>query len=373
MIRPQLKIILNDLQKKRVLLVGPRQAGKTTLAKQVAKFYRNPIYLNYDQIRDHEIIQNQAWLPTADLLILDELHKMPSWKNYLKGLFDTRPNTLHLLITGSARLNTYDQVGDSLAGRYFRHRLLPLSLAELSQADVAADIDQLMKRGSFPEPFFAPSQLDADRWRAQYINSLLSTDIFEVDSIQNIKAFRTLFEMLRHRVGSTVSYQALSQDLAISPSTVKKYIDILEAVYVIFTVSPYHHNIARSLLKEPKIYFFDPALVESGEGATLENLVALSLLKSIYAGNDQLAEERKLQYLRTKEGHEVDFAISNKKAIEQIIEVKLSDTDIHKSLSYFKAKYQFNSIQLVRHITQEYQHKDIQILSLERYLKNLFI
>lgn len=102
-----------------VLLVGPRQAGKTTLAKQVAQSYQQPVYLNYDQMRDREIIQQQAWLPSADLLILDELHKMPAWKNFLKGVYDTRPAHQHLLIIGSARLNVYDHVGDSLAGRYF--------------------------------------------------------------------------------------------------------------------------------------------------------------------------------------------------------------------------------------------------------------
>lgn len=230
----------------------------------------------------------------------------------------------------------------------------------------------MLSRGGFPEPFFAESTLEADRWRAQYINSILSSDIFDVDNVRNIKAFRTLFEMLRHRVGSPISFQSLATDLGISPSTVKKYIEVLEAVYVIFIITPYHHNIARSLLKEPKIYFFDPLLVESSEGARLENLVAVSLLKSIYAENDQLAQEKKLYYLRTKEGHEVDFAIANKNKIEDIIEVKQSDSSLHKPLLYFKEKYHFNSLQLVRY-TKEYHTQGINILSLERYLSGLFL
>ena len=128
MIRAQKNIILNDLEKKIVLLVGPRQSGKTWLAKDIAKSFKNSLYLNYDQIKDRKIIHDQSWLDNTDLLIFDELHKMDDWKNYIKGVFDTQPESMSILVTGSARLDIYDHVGDSLAGRYFRHRLLPLSL-----------------------------------------------------------------------------------------------------------------------------------------------------------------------------------------------------------------------------------------------------
>ena len=105
------------------------------------------------------------------------------------------------------------------------------------------------------------------------MNSLLSTDIFEIDTIHNLKGMRLVFDLLRSRVGSPVSYQSLAEDVGISPMTVKRYIQILEAIFVIFVVTPYTRNIARSLLKEPKIYFFDTALVQGDEGAILENLV----------------------------------------------------------------------------------------------------
>lgn len=373
MIRPQLNIIRNDLKKKMVLLVGPRQAGKTTLAKALMDYYEYPLYLNYDHIQDRVIIQEQKWIPKTDLIILDELHKMSDWKNYLKGLYDTKPAHQHLLVTGSARLDIYDQIGDSLAGRYFRHRLLPLSLAELKQSKSLVDFNRLLERGGFPEPYFSDTSLDAKRWRVQYINSLLSTDIFEIDNIQNVKAFRTVFELLRHRVGSPVSYQSLAEDTAVSPTTIKKYIDILVAVYVVFIVTPYSKNIARSLLKEPKVYFFDSALIEGGSGAILENEVAVSLLKNIYARNDQLGEEDSLHYLRTKDGEEVDFAICSKNKIEKIIEVKASDASISKSLNKFKTKYALSAIQLVHHLRHEYQDNDIDVSSVVPYLEALYL
>ena len=145
MIRIQKDIIVKDLEKKIVLLVGPRQCGKTWLAKDIARSFQKSLYLNYDQINDRKIIQDQSWLPSTDLLIFDELHKMPDWKNYLKGVFDTKPNDQRILVTGSARLDIYDKLGDSLAGRYFRHRLLPVSLAELKQASEPVNIDKILE------------------------------------------------------------------------------------------------------------------------------------------------------------------------------------------------------------------------------------
>lgn len=371
MIREQKEIILGDLKKKIVLLVGPRQSGKTWLAKDIAKEFSSSIYLNYDNEKDRDIIKMQSWLSTTDLLILDELHKMPNWKNYLKGIFDTKPDSLSILVTGSARLDVYDHIGDSLAGRYFRHRLLPISLEELSKSSERVNIDKLLERGGFPEPYFAENVTEANRWRMQYINSLLSIDAFEIDSIHNMKAMRLIFELLRNRVGSPISMQSLSEDAAISPTTVKKYIQILEALFIVFIVTPYSKNIARSLLKEPKIYFFDSALVQGDNGAKFENLVAISLLKEIYNKVDQEAKDYSLQYLRTKDGDEVDFAIVNQDKVELIIEAKFSDYAVSKSLYKFHKKYNYPSLQLVKSIRNEYQNDGISILNAEKYLTNL--
>jgi predicted AAA+ superfamily ATPase len=371
--RAQKTKILQDLEKKMVLLSGPRQAGKTWLAKNIAREFRNSIYLNYDQILDREIMLSQSWLPNTDILVLDELHKMKNWKNYLKGVYDTKPSSMKILVTGSARLDIYDQLGDSLAGRYFRQRLLPLSLAELSQVGEKTDIDRLIERGGFPEPYLAENVIEANRWRQLYVNSILSTDVFEFDKIQNIKGMQLLFTMLRTRVGSPISYQSLAEDLALSPTTIKKYIQILEALFVIFKITPYSRNIARSLLKEPKIYFFDTGLVQGDEGAQFENLVALSLLKDIYAKTDYFGEERSLHYLRTKDGHEVDFAIAHENAVEKIIEVKVSDHSINKSLLYFHEKYEYPAVQLVKYLRHETQHNGIQVLRAEKFLSELFL
>ncbi len=371
--RIQIPYIVKDLAKKMVLVAGPRQVGKTFIAKAVAKEFKNSLYLNYDQVTDREMMQNQSWLESTDLLILDELHKMPNWKNYLKGIYDTKLDHQSILVTGSARLDIFDKIGDSLAGRYFLHRLLPLSPSELNQLAMPVDMEGLINKSGFPEPYLVDDLIEANRWRLQYSNSMLSTDVFEFDKIQNINAIRAIFELLRAKVGSPVSYQSLAEDAAVSPNTVKKYIEILEALYIVFRVTPYHKNIARSLLKEPKIYFFDNGLVKGDEGAQLENFVAVSLLKHVYAKIDYLAENYALHYLRTKDGQEVDFALVKDGVIEQLIEVKNSSHDISKHLYDLSKKYTLPAVQIVKNLRREWMTEGIKVLKVKNYLLSLFM
>ncbi|MEI8320396.1 MAG: DUF4143 domain-containing protein [Alphaproteobacteria bacterium] len=143
-------------------------------------------------------------------------------------------------------------------------------------------------------------------------------------------------------------------------------------MFVIFIVPPYSKNIARGIQKSPKIYFFDTALV-SGEGVRFENLVAISLLKHIYGCVDVKAEEYTLNYLRTKEGAEVDFALVKKDQVEQIIEAKVSDDTVSKSLRYFHEKYEYPAVQLVQSLRHERQEQGIEILKAEKFLSQLFL
>lgn len=365
--------IFNDVMKKMVLLVGPRQAGKTWLAKSLSEHFQYPLYLNYDHVGDRQIIQQESWLESTDFLVLDEIHKMPEWKNYLKGIYDTKPENLKILITGSARLDVLRFVGDSLAGRYFLHHLLPFSPSELYQINESVNLDVLINRGGFPEAYLSDNETDVLRWRQQYINSLLSFDAQEFSEIQNIRALKLVFELLRKRVGSPISYQSIAEDVAISPHTVKRYIEILESLYIIFRITPFAKNIARSLQKEPKIYFFDTGLVQGDIGAKFENFSAMCLLKHTLVKNDVEAQEYQLHYLKTKDGMEVDFALVNNGCIESIIEAKYANEKIPSSLLYFQKKYQFSSILLVKELKREYHIDGITVCKAENYLKALFL
>ena len=199
--------IRRDLRKKMVILTGPRQIGKTWLAKSLMKEFRGAQYLNYDSHDDARIIRDQTWSLDADFLVLDEIHKMKGWKGFLKGVYDTRPEGQSLLVTGSSRLDTFRQTGESLAGRYFSYRLNPISVKELNGIVAPNEALRLLNRfGGFPEPFLSGSDSEVKRWQNQYYTDLIREDILEFSRIQEIKAIKVLLELLGNGCGILGSF-----------------------------------------------------------------------------------------------------------------------------------------------------------------------
>ena len=358
--------LLSDLGKKMVLLTGPRQVGKTTLSKHLMEEFTHPQYLNWDVIDDQRILIAQSWSHRADFLILDEIHKMADWKSYLKGVFDGRTKGQAILVTGSARMETFRQSGESLAGRYFHMRLHPFSVQEwikLTDATPDEALDRLIERGGMPEPFLADDGVDAKRWRQQYFTDLVREDVLEFSRIREIRVMRLLVELLRNRVGSPLSIASLARDLQAAPNTVAKYIEILEALYIIFLVRPYHRNVARAILKEPKIYFFDTGYVLGDKGIKWENACAAMLLKHTHFEQDILGNRTELYYLRTKDGTEIDFVLSRNSDLTHLIECKQS-ADHPSSVLIKFAKHFSNAraIQLVRELRKEEYHHPVSVL-----------
>ncbi len=344
--------IKNDLSRKIVLLTGPRQSGKTTLAQMLVQDFD---YFSYDLAEHRVALMEKSWRRDCALVIFDELHKMKNWKSWLKGIYDTRGLTPPMLVTGSARLDTARKMGDSLAGRFFQYRLHPLDLKEVKTALAPEEaFGRLLRFGGFPEPFLKGEEIFYNRWKKSHHDIILRQDLLDLESVRSIAALETLIELMRRRVGSPVSYNSLAGDLQRDPKTIKRWLDLLERMYVIFKVTPYHKNIARSLLKEPKFYFYDTGQVSSDEGSKLENLVACALLKELHFLEDTLGRSCLLHYLRDKEGREIDFLIIIDNRPVLMIEVKWAEDSLSRNFAIFSKYLPYTpGVQLVGKLDRE--------------------
>lgn len=336
------KAITEDLNKKIVLISGPRQVGKTTLAKALLanKLDTQAPYYNFDLPKDRKLIMQDQVSFDDGPLILDELHKMKQWKRWLKGHYDTRQSSHPIVVTGSARLDTFKKVGDSMAGRYFQFRLMPLDVKELVHKlnmNPGEALEKLLKLSGFPEPFLADSEKTYRRWQSSHLDIILRQDLPQTENLRSLSSIEVLIEMMTSRVGSVLSYSSLREDLQTDDKSVKRWLTALENNYVFFKLMPYASKIQRALSKAPKYYFFDFPRAES-PGARFENLVALALYKEILYRKDVEGENYSLNYLRNTNKNEVDFLICKDKKPLMMIEAKLSENNLTNSFDTFASQ-----------------------------------
>lgn len=342
--------IQQDLTQKMVFIGGPRQVGKTTLAQNLAQqHYANYIYFNWDNDWDQRRIRQQQWPNNTPLVIFDELHKYPHWKQWLKGLYDKKPEHQQYLVTGSARLNVYKKGGDSLLGRYHYWRLHPFTLDELPyNISYEQGYQRLMKLGGFPEPFLGNDARQAKRWHTQRLNKLLREDVRDLSMVHQIKLLEVYINALRERVGSSLVHSNLAQDLQISPTTSQNWLALIENLYIAFAIQPLIKNIPRAIQKPPKVYFYDNGDVIGDDSIILENLVATHLLKQLHFREDYYGERCQLHYIRDRNGREVDFATVIDGQVDALIEVKLSDESPSTGLKYYTNRLSPNrAVQIV--------------------------
>lgn len=367
--------VLEDLKRKMVFVGGPRQVGKTTLAKAIAsEAFPSARYLNWDFDEDRQDILKKKWSADNRLLVFDELHKFPRWKGWIKGIYDVSHEIHSFLITGSARLDIYRRGGDSLMGRYHYWRLHPFTLDDVPKGMSTDEaFHRLMTVGGFPEPFLDGDERAARRWRRERFDRVLREDVRDLESIRNVQLLSLFLDSLRHRVGGPITLSGLAADLQIAHKTAKSWLEVLERMYLVFIVRPHTRSLPRAVLKPPKVYFFDNGDVLGDEDARFENLVATSLLKRLHFLEDRDGYRYELRYVRDKDGREVNFAIVKEGELDELIEVKYSDETVSKSLLYYSKRLRpKKATQIVGKLKRPYDRAGVRVIDPISYFTSFF-
>jgi predicted AAA+ superfamily ATPase len=326
--------VRRDLERKMVFVAGPRQVGKTTLARSLPGAL--PGYLSWDVAEHRDRILRKE-LPASRLWVFDEIHKYRSWRGFLKGLYDGRRRGQRILVTGSARLDFYRFGGDSLQGRYHLLRLHPFSVAELRMR-TSSGLQDLLTLGGFPEPFLGGSEVEARRWSREYRSRLVREDLAGLERIQDLGNLELLALRLPALVGSPLSINALREDLRLSHKTVAGWLNALERLYAIFRLPPFGAPRIRAVKKEQKHYHLDWSIVPS-EAARFENLVSSHLLKWVHFEQDARGRDLELRYFRDTDGREVDFVVVEGRQPLLLVECKWGDAEADRSLRYLKVRF----------------------------------
>lgn len=350
--------IAEDLRSKMVFIGGPRQVGKTTFALQYlpSKSVSDPGYLNWDHLPVKQSLL-KGLLPTVPIIILDEIHKYVEWKNLVKGFFDTRKNKQNFLVTGSAKLDYFNKTGDSMHGRYHYYRLHPFSLPELSKNASLQDLEQLFTFGGFPEPLFKQSARNLRRWQNERMQRVIHDDIRELSSIRDIISLELLVAELPNRICSPLSLNNLASAVQVSQPTISNWLDMLDAMYVSFRISPFGSPKIRAIKKEQKLYLWDWSVIDN-PGARFENMVASQLLKYCHYMHDWEGYNMDLRYIRDTDSREIDFVVIKDKKPLFAVECKISDGDLSPSIKYFHQRLNITSFYQVHMGKHDYVHAE---------------
>ena len=320
MIKRQAETVLLDLAKGYPILAitGPRQAGKTTLAQST---FPDKRYVSLEDLDEREFADQDprgflARFP--DGAILDEAQRCPNLFSYLQTRVDAEKRMGLFVLTGSQQFGLMSNITQTLAGRVGLIQLLPFSLQELQATNTPiSSLDDVLWRGMYP-PIY-DRNLAPEKWFANYVMTYIERDVRQVVEVQNLSLFQRFIKMCAARVGQLINMSSLAIDCGVSHNTIRSWLSVLEAGYVVFLLQPHHQNFGKRLVKTPKLYFYDTGLaafllgirdaeqlaIHSARGSLFENLVVSELLKQRY--NQGLASN--LYFWRNNTGDEVDVVI----------------------------------------------------------------
>jgi predicted AAA+ superfamily ATPase len=313
-----------------IALIGPRQAGKTTLAKNIFTDY---LYVNLELPETRQFAKNdpKTFLLQSKKMIIDEIQNVPKLFSYIQVLVD-EDKEKKFVISGSSNFNLLKKVSQSLAGRVGLFDVLPFSLLELKDINKNNEIsDFLIKDGLFPRVVIGES--DANIWYQSYIQTYIEKDVRLLSDIELLDKFYVFIKSLSMRVGGVLNYTNISQEVGVAVNTIKKWVKILEASFIIYLLKPYTGSRKGQIIKSPKVFFCDTGLLCSLLGITdaeelrsdhnfgniFENFVIMETVKY-----NNLNNYSRLFFYRNSEGKEIDLIIENTKNLS-LIEIKTSN------------------------------------------------
>ena len=333
---------------------GPRQVGKTTSCRHVGD-----IYFDWDSRRHQRLILEgdaviaaEAGLeqlgPSMPVIVFDELHKYPHWRDFLKGFFDLNEHACRVVVTGSSRLDVYRRGGDSLMGRYFPFRMHPLSIAEIATCALPEEpiirppqeigeeaFDDLWRYGGFPEPLTTATDAFSRRWRRLRHDQLFKEDVRDMSRLQELPLVEIMGRILEERSSEQLVIANLARDVGVAPNTAKSWVDVLCSLHMGFLVRPWHVNISSALRKEPKWFLRDWSGIKDA-GQRAEPFIACHLLKAVEGWTDLGLGDFELRYIRDKQKREVDFVIIRDGTPWFLVEAKHGLQRLSPTLAFFQ-------------------------------------
>jgi predicted AAA+ superfamily ATPase len=396
-----------------VFLAGPRQVGKTRLAKNwLEKKGCSSLYFNWDDVstrkaylRDSRFFESPARsLGIRDLwIVFDEIHKRNRWRDILKGVYDILGDEFRFLVTGSARLDLFRRAGDSLVGRYNLFHMMPFNIGEIVglrkricflaekspqrllktfeeqvSSQISAPVEEayqhLWRYGPFPEPFLRQNERFSLKWHQDYLSLVIREELKDITKIVELDKVENLLFLMPTRITAPLSMANLAGELEVAHTTVKVWLEQLKRLYLLFPVSPWARKVSRGLRREKKWYFLDWYYVPE-DPARLESMVATYLYRVCLALTDMGVGKYELYYLRTLDKQEIDFIVEADRKPVLAVEVKLNNTQLSRTLQNRHKWFSEGStlgIQVVnrRETLQKYPNHSW-VMSVERFLSLL--
>ena len=336
LISRQIEPVLRDAAKRyrALTLIGPRQSGKTYLSRYILFKDYEYISLENPDTRMRASADPRGFLASLKGdTILDEIQRLPDLLSYLQEIFDNREDKRKFVLTGSDSLLISEKVSQSLAGRTRIVKVLPLDFSESLTREPSVNVDDVILKGFYPRLFAEP--LNPDEWYADYYQTYVEKDVRRMQQIDNLIAFDRMVRVIAGRIGQLVNANAIASDVGVSQPTIVRWMSVLEAGFVTFTLKPHFRNFSKRLTKSPKVYFFDVGLLcwllgirtslqlslHPLRGQIFENMIIAEIHKRF----TNVGREPPLYFWRDQHGHEIDLVIDRSTYLE-CIEIKAGQT-----------------------------------------------